>query len=251
MKVKPKIKKKIKIKGIRNKMHHNRHNIGKFWPIPRKGSKYLARRSHNQNDSVPLVVVMRDVLGLVKSKKELKKAINEKQIILNGKEVRETNYPVSLFDVIGVVSMKKHFKAVLNVSKKLVFEEVSGKDAESKVFKVIGKKVIGKDKVQVNLLHGNNVLVDDNEKINVGDSLVVGFDGKVVKVIAMEKGHVGYVTHGKHTGHKGKIEEIVVRGGKRLAQISEDVSSASKDAEGHKDKKEKITVWVKNVIVVE
>jgi small subunit ribosomal protein S4e len=200
---------------------------------------------------VPLVVVMRDVLGLVKSKKELRKAINEKQITLNGKEVRETNYPVSLFDVIGVVSMKKSFKAVLNVSKKLVFEEVSGKDAESKVFKVIGKKVLDKGKVQVNLLHGNNVLVKDKEKVKVGDSLVVGFDGKVVKVIAMEKGHVGYVTHGKHTGHRGKIEEIVVRGGKRLAQIKENVEkgSASKDAEKHKG--EKITVWVKNVIVVE
>ena len=218
-------------------MHHNRHNIGKFWPIPRKGSKYLARSNHNQNESIPLVVVLRDVIKVVENKKELKSAINDKQVIVNGKEIREVNYPISLFDVIKIVSVKKSFKTLLSDKNKFVFEEVSGKDSESKVFKVIGKKVLGKDKVQVNLLNGNNILMKD--KVKVGDSVVMGFDGKVDKVIGMEKGKMGYVTHGKHTGHKGKIEDIVERGGKKLVVIQD------------KDDKEKVNVWVKNIIVIE
>jgi len=218
-------------------MHHNRHNIGKFWPIPRKGTKYLARSSHNQNDSIPLIVVLRDVLKIVNSKKELKKAINEKEIVVNGKEIRDVSFPISLFDVVKIKSMGKSFKAVLSENKKLMLGEVDGKDAVSKVYKVIGKKIIAGGKVQINLLNGRNVFVEGKDKVRVGDSMVVGFDGKVISVIGMEKGNMGFVTHGKHMGDRGKIKDIGEQGGKMIAKIE------GRDHE--------INVWVKNVIVIE
>ena len=57
-------------------MHIKRKNIGKFWPVPRKGTKYLAVPSHNNSESISLVVVIRDVLKLVRNKKELKRLLN-------------------------------------------------------------------------------------------------------------------------------------------------------------------------------
>ena len=54
-------------------MYLKRKNIGKFWPVPRKGTKYLAVPNHNNNEAISLVVVMRDVLKLVRNKKELKR----------------------------------------------------------------------------------------------------------------------------------------------------------------------------------
>ena len=71
--------------------HLKRQGIGKFWPIKRKGTAYLAVATHNQKESIPLVVVLRDVLKIVKNKKELKRALNDKQILINQKEIRETN----------------------------------------------------------------------------------------------------------------------------------------------------------------
>ena len=212
--------------------HTNRQNIGKFWPVPRKGTKYLAVASHNHHSSIPLVVVMRDILGLVNTKKELQKAINEKKVKINGKEIREVNYPLGLFDVLSVE--KKDYQASLSSHKKMIFNEIKG--AKNKIVKIMGKKVLGKDKIQLNLMDGRNVL--SKEKSKVGDSVVIGFDGKVEKVIPMEKGKVGFVTEGKHAGHKGKIENIVERGGKNLAQIID-------------EDKNKVNVWVKNVIVME
>jgi len=213
--------------------HLKRNKFEKFWPIPRKGTTYVAVASHNQKSSIPLIIVMRDIFKLVKTKKELKKAINEKQIKINGKEIREVNYPVCLFDVVSVLD--KNYKASLSEGKRFIFREVSGKEAEEKVIKVIGKKVLGKDKVQINLLDGRNVFVKD--KIDVEDSVVYNFkDKKVEKVIKMEKGRTGFVFSGKHAGIKGNIEEIMERGGKKLVKIrEEDV---------------KINVWVKNVIVM-
>ena len=56
-------------------MHLKRSSIGKFWPLPRKGNKYLAVSSHDKTKSIPLVVVIRDILQLVGNRKELQKLI--------------------------------------------------------------------------------------------------------------------------------------------------------------------------------
>ena len=213
-------------------MHTNRKNMGNFWPVPRKGSKYVAVASHNKKSSVPLVVVMRDILKLVKNKKELQKAINEKKIQVNGKEIREVNYPVGLFDV--VIAGDKKFRSNLSSNKKMIFEET--KDAKNKTVRIIGKMILGKNKIQFNLMDGRNILT--NEKANVGDSAIVGFDGKIEKIVKMAKGEIGFVIEGKHAGHKGKIDNIVERGGKSLAQIID-------------EDKNKVNVWVRNIIVME
>jgi len=103
-----------------------------------------------------LIVVMRDVLKVVRNNKELKKAIGEKKIKINGKEVREVKYPVGLFDVIAVG--KDNYRASLK-GKKMGFEEISDSEAGKKVAKIIGKKVLGKNKIQFNLMDGSDSIV--------------------------------------------------------------------------------------------
>ena len=216
--------------------HVNRQNIGKFWAIPRKGTKYLALVSHERKSSMPLVVVLRDVLKLIRNKKELQRLINEKRIQINHKEIRNTNYPVSLFDVIILPSVKKNYKALLSKHKKMVFEEISDKEAESKVFKILSKKILPKNKIQFNLMHGRNITTKDKAK--TGDSVLLNLkDNKIIKIIPMEKGKNAFVIKGKHAGYIGKIDDIVSRGGKEIAKISSE--------EG------KVNVWTKSIIVIE
>ena len=216
-------------------MYLKRNNIRKFFPIPRKGTKYVAVASHNKKDSIPLIVVMRDILKLVQNKKELKKALNEKQIKVNNKIIREINYPVCLFDVISLVSGKS-YRVLLSKNRKIVFNETADKEAKTKVYKVEGKKMLSGKQIQLNLSHGKNIL--SKEKVNIGDSVVLNIeDNKIVKIIALEKGKHAYVTEGKHIGQQGKIEELMERGGKKLAKINIG--------------KEKLNVWVKNLIVME
>ena len=216
--------------------HVNRQNIGKFWPIPRKGTKYLAVASHNQSESIPLVVVVRDILKIVRNKKELQRLINEKRIQINHKEIRDTNYPIGLFDVINLIDSKKNYKSTFSEHKKMIFEEVSDKDSESKIFKILNKKLLPGEKLQLNLMQGKNII--SKEKANTGDSVLLGLkENKIIKIIPMKKGENVFVLKGKHSGHKGKIEEIMERGGKTIVKIISD--------EG------KVNVWIKNIIVTE
>jgi small subunit ribosomal protein S4e len=139
-------------------MYQKRNNVPKFWPVARKGTKYLAIADHNQNESIPLVIVVRDLLKLVKNKKELKRLLNEKQIQINHREIRETNFPVCLFDILSFPQMKKHYRMILSKGKKAVLEEVSEKKAETKIFKVMDKKMLSKNAVQFNLTNGRNII---------------------------------------------------------------------------------------------
>ncbi len=218
-------------------MHFKRKTIGKFWPIPRKGTKYIAVPSHNQYNALPLVIVMRNILKIVRTTKELKKLLYEKQVQVNHKLVRETNYPIALFDILSLPAVKKNYKAVLSENKKLIFEEVSDKEANLKIYKIINKKVLGDKIIQLNLMHGRNII--SKEKVSPGDSIVYDLkENKIIKIIPMEKGRGVFVAKGKHAGISGKINDIVERGGKNIAKIT------SKKAE-------KLNVWVENLIMIE
>lgn len=216
-------------------MHFKRKSVPTFWPIPRKGTKYTAVPSHNQYNSIPLIVALRDVFKIVGTTKELKMLLKEKKVLVNQKPVKETNYSISLFDVISLPDMKKNYIAGLSENKKMIFEEVSDKESHIKVYKVISRKMIGNKKIQVNLMQGRNLLI--NDKVNNGDSIMIDLKSKkIVKIIPLQKGTEVFVMEGKHTGKRGKVNEIIDRGGKKIAKITTE--------------KEKLNVWVKNLIGV-
>ncbi|MDP2925426.1 MAG: hypothetical protein Q8N99_03575 [Nanoarchaeota archaeon] len=217
-------------------MYLKRDNIPKFWPIPRKGTKYLAVSKHNCYESIPLVVVLRDILKIVRNNKDVKRLINEKQIQVNYKDIKVTNYPISLFDIITFTKTGECYKATLSEKKKMVFEEIKGKESENKPYKIMNKKVLSDKKIQVNLMHGRNMII--KEKVKTGDTLIYNLkEKKIVKILPMEKGREAFIIEGSHAGYKGKIEDIIERGGKILAKINSD--------------KGKINVWSKNIIIIE
>lgn len=203
-------------------------------PVPRTGTKYMAVPGHNQRDSMSLILVMRDILKLVKTKKELKKVLNEKKIFVNGKVVKETNYPLTLFDTLAIPSAKKFYK--INLKNKFEVLPVEEKATHTRIYEVIGKKLLAKKKVQLNLSQGRNVL--SNEKINVGDYVIVEFaKNKITKVISLDKGVEVIVIAGKHSGEEGKIKEILTSGDQKVAVI--------------KTHKEEIKSNIKNIFVKE
>ena len=180
---------------------------------------------------------MRDILHLVQTKKELKKLINEKQIMVNHKPIRETNYCVGLFDSINLPHVKKNYTAGLNEHRKMIFSETNDKASEKKVFKVVGKKKLAGNIIQINLLSGRNIRT--KEDVSVDDSIL--FNNKtnaIEKIITMTAGKKAYVIKGKHIGATGTIESITEEGGKKIVKIK-----------GHGTTP--ISVWIKNVVAME
>ncbi len=193
-----------------------RHSVSKTWPIPRKGTKYLVVPSHDRKNGIPLLVVMRDILGFVKTRKELKKILKEEKVLVNEKITKEEKLSLLLFDTLSLKELGKYYRVSLGENKKINLFEISEKETGHKISKVIGKKILKGKRVQINLHDGRNILSED--KIAVGDSVMVNFkDKKIEKVLHVRKGAKAMVIKGKHMGKMGEIMkvedgEVVVKG---------------------------------------
>jgi small subunit ribosomal protein S4e len=169
--------------------HLKRHAIPKSWPIQRKGTAFVVQPNVGFADSLPILIILRDLLKVAQNRKEAKKMIHMKSILVNEKEVRDEKQGVLLFDTITLVPSKKNYRLTVLKNEKLNIEEVKGK------------------KIQLNLSDGRNFL--SNIKCKVNDSVLINFKSKKIeKCLPFEENSQVMVFAGKHSGEKGKVEKI-------------------------------------------
>jgi small subunit ribosomal protein S4e len=212
--------------------HLKRHAIPKSWPIQRKGTAFVVQPNRGFSESLPILIILRDLLKVAQNRKEAKKMIHMKNILLNSKEVRDEKEGVLLFDVITLVPSNKNYRLVVLKNEKFSIEEIKESEANTKIIKIIGKKVLKGKKVQLNLSDGRNIL--SNIKCGTGDSVLLNLKSKKIeKCIPLEKNSEAIVFAGKHSGEKGKVVEINKEG--KVVEIN--------------NGKENINVLIKQVIV--
>ena len=68
--------------------------------------------------------------------------------------------------------MKKAFIIIYSPKGKLTCKEIDFAKSNTKTLKVLNKKVLGKDKFQINLYDGRNIMDNGKQKIKVNDSIV-------------------------------------------------------------------------------
>jgi small subunit ribosomal protein S4e len=181
-------------------MHQTRAQTTTKIPIPRKGTKFVARSFGDLQNSVPVVVAVRDMLKLAQTSAEVKKMINKKSLKINGKEVKDARDSIRLFNVLEA---DKTYVLTLTDNGRFALEESKSKD---RMCKVINKTILRGKITQLNLHDGSNVISKD--KVAVQDTLYLGLDGKISKHVSLEKGKECFVISGKYLGKKGKIESV-------------------------------------------
>jgi len=187
-------------------MHLKRSKIPKMWPIPRKGTKFVVVASHAKTKAIPILIILRDILKIANTRREAKYIISNKDVKVNNKIVKVDNFPVQIFDVVTLDKIKKNYRLEI-VNKKFGLVEISEKEAERKIVKIIGKKILKKGKIQMNLEDGQNFITE--EKFRVGDSAVVNTkENKIEKILELKPGAKVEIMEGKHVGEKGIVEKI-------------------------------------------
>lgn len=192
------------------KQHISRLAAPQTWPIKRKGIKWIVKPSpgtHKFIYAMPLVIFLRDVLKISKNARESKKVLVKGLIKINKTVIRKENFPVGIFDVIEIPSMKKYWRVFLNKRGKLDTLEISESEGKLLPVKVTSKKTLGKDKIQLNLSNGWNLL--DSKEYCIGDVLLLDTEKKAVaKHMKLQKGNLAYIISGKHIGHIANLKEI-------------------------------------------
>jgi len=166
-------------------MHLKRQQSPKNWPTKRKGTTYIVRPRYNISGGLPISIIMRDVLGFAKTRREVKKAINLKQILLNNKEVLDERSNALLFDIITIIPPKesnlpeKYYRIEIGENKKFKVEEINKQESNHKIAKIINKKTLKGNKIQINLSDGRNFLSDFKYKVN--DSVLINLKDKKIE----------------------------------------------------------------------
>ncbi|MFZ5955011.1 MAG: 30S ribosomal protein S4e [Nanoarchaeota archaeon] len=188
-------------------MHQKINEMPKTWPIARKGSKYIAMSNHDKYRSVPLLFIIRDMLKLAKNRKEVKYMLLNSEIKVNNKIRKDEKFPINVLDVITLEKIKKNYRLEI-VNKKFKLNEIAEKDKEEKIIKIIGKRLLAKNKVQANLEYGNNFLIKDN--FSIGDSVILDTkQNKIKQILQLKEGAKVEIVSGKHAGEKGKLKKII------------------------------------------
>ena len=181
-------------------MYQTRAETSKKLPIKRKGTKYIARPSSHIQNSVPVVIAVRDMLKLAGTSKEVKHMIKNKTLKINGKEVKDYRESIKLFNIFEA---DRHYVLTLTENNRFKLEPTKSKE---RICKVANKTLVKGNKIQLNLHDGSTILT--KEKINTTDTIYLSPENKIVKTVPMEKGKECFVSSGKYVGSKGKIESI-------------------------------------------
>ena len=183
-------------------------NAPRSWPVKRKSKFWIARPNpgpHTLKESLPLSVIFTDLLSYTKSVREVRKILNQKVVLVNGRVRQERKFSMGVFDVLEFPE-NEAYRLLYNRRGKFYLEEVKKEEKDIVPYKVVDKTILKKGKVQLNFSNGDNIITDKKD-IKTGDSVLLA-EKKVKDVLKCEKGAQIYLTGGKHIGLVGKMDKI-------------------------------------------
>lgn len=195
--------------------HQKRLSAPDSWPVERKNQVYTVA-SHpgpHGGDAVPLVVFVRDVLGYVENAKELRYALDNDDVLVNGDAISDHRLPVGNFDIVGFPSRDEYYRVFPGEGGRLSLVSVEEDAADNKLARIDDVTHVPGGEVQLNLHNGANVLVEDND-YSTDDSVVVDLEtGEVLEQFEFTEGAAVTAVDGRHSGEVGKLVEYNVNEG--------------------------------------
>ena len=197
----------------------------RFWPIHRKEYVWVVRPSpgpHSLENCLPLAIILRDILGFAKTRKEAKTIVSQGKVYVDGRVRREDNFPVGLMDVISIPEVAKCFR-VLSSSKGLILHPIDKDEAKFKLCRIENKTVVKNGHIQLNLHDGSNTSVKVEDPKNpqedvykTRDTLKISLpERQILKHTKLKQNDFAIITGGKNIGKYGKIIEIERAKGKK------------------------------------
>ncbi len=192
--------------------HQKRLSVPKSWPIERKTDVFTvkARAGPHGEDGVPLVIILRDVLGYVDSKKEARYALSQDAILVNGDPINDEKRPIGIFDIVAFPGRDEYYRVFPDEGGRLSLTEIDADAADSRLGRVVGKQQVAGGETQLTLHDGTNVTVDGDE-YSTKDSIVVDNEDKsIVAHFPYEEGALVTAVSGNHGGKIGELTAIDV-----------------------------------------
>ncbi len=196
--------------------HMKRLAAPRTWPLKRKASVWATKQSpgaHSVEDSMPAAMVLRDMAGVCDTAREAKRIIGNRELLVDGKPVKNPKAPIGVMDVVSIPKSGLNFRMLLTDKGKLTLVPIKDDEAKFKLCRIENKTIIAGGKTQLNLSGGRNIVLGEN-KYTVGDTLKLAVPEQTVTGhYSFTKGSSVLVVSGAQTGRTEQIaEHVVVKG---------------------------------------
>ncbi|MEM3663029.1 MAG: 30S ribosomal protein S4e [Candidatus Jordarchaeales archaeon] len=211
--------------------HIKRIAAPRYWPIPRRTATWTVKPSpgpHAIEESIPLLILVRDVLKIVSDAREAKKIIKQGHIKVDGVARRDHKFPVGLMDVVEIPLLNESYR-VLPSKRGFTLVPIDGSEREFKLCQIRNIITVKGGNIQLALHDGRNILLPiDNPKISphevypykTRDTVKILLENQeIVDHVPFREGAYSIISRGKLRGELGEIVEIRRRLGRRASTV--------------------------------
>ena len=201
----------------------------RFWPILRKEYKWVVKPSpgpHPIERSIPLLIIVRNILGYAKTAREARKLIAEGHFKVDGRIRRNYKYPVGLMDVIEIVDTQEYYRVIPVPVKVMDLIKIDKEEAKYKLCRIENKTTVKGGHIQLNLHDGRNILIRVSDPQNpeediyktLGTLQITIPEQEIVKYVPLKEGVLAIISGGRNVGRVGRVVSIQ-RGIRRYRSI--------------------------------
>ncbi|MFX0014711.1 MAG: 30S ribosomal protein S4e [Promethearchaeota archaeon] len=212
--------------------HRKRLSAPITYPIMRKHGIFTIRPYPTRStieSSIPLGIVIREMLGYAKTLSEVKRILIKKLIKVDGKIQTNYKFGVGPMDVLEITQTEQFFRLTpYRGKRRLKLHPISEEEAHKKILSIKGKKTVKGGFVQLNFHDGRNYLMNpENEhefpisELAVKDSIQFNLDKKTIEDhYPFATNNTALIMGGHNVGLVGKIKEIETQSGRKMRNVT-------------------------------
>ena len=194
--------------------HLKRLAAPSFWSILRKEYKWAVKPSpgpHPLNRSIPLLILIRDVLKLAESAREAKRIIYDGHVLVDGRVRRNYKFPVGIMDVVSIPKIGMNIRIVPYVTRYLWYIDIPAEESKLKLVRIEDKTLVKGGRIQLNLHDGRNIVIskEESNRYKTLDTLLIEIPTQtILQHIPLDTGKFAIVIDGRNVGRMGRIVNI-------------------------------------------
>lgn len=211
--------------------HLRRSTAPRYWPITRKGFVWTVKPSpgpHPASLSIPIAVILRDVLGYAYTLREARRILAERKVYVDSRVITDYKYPVGVMDVIYLKGPEEYYRVLPHPTKFYMLHPISEKEAEIKPLRVKRKTTVRGGNTQLTFHDSRTLLLlkdrdaDLVKAVRTLDTVVFNLKSKsILQHIPLDKGVTACVISGRNVGFIGRVESIQQAVFKRTRWLAE------------------------------
>ncbi|MCS6769931.1 MAG: S4 domain-containing protein [Candidatus Caldarchaeum sp.] len=178
-----------------------------FTVSPRSGK-------HPKERSIPLLIVVRDILGYAEDRATAQKLIKSGKFQVDGKTVRDPRFSLGLMDVFRAPEIGESYRVVIRPLKGLSLQTVGEDEVGFKVCQVVRKNHVRAGDLALGLHDGRTILfkgddVKTGRSYKIFDSVKITVpEQEILESVSLENGCYGYIVKGSRAGLHGQVIRI-------------------------------------------